>query len=100
MRARPRTLKCDALQPDGLIALAAAAIMLPVMAVEEQARTRAGELRLEQFLELRRPMSVAVAQDGQSVAFAVSTAYSQKGKRPESHIWIAGLDGSCRQATG
>ena len=69
------------------------------MAVEEQTKERAAELRLEQFLELRRPLNVAVAPDGESVAFSVMAAYSKKGKRPESHIWIARLDGSCRQAT-
>ena len=67
------------------------------MAVEEKARTR---LEATQFLELRRPGAVAVSPDGERVAFSVSTAYAEKGKRPESHIWTVESDGTCRQATG
>ena len=67
------------------------------MAVEEKARTR---LEAAQFLELRRPGAVAVSPDGEHVAFSVSAAYAEKGKRPESHIWTVESDGTCRQATG
>lgn len=67
------------------------------MAVEQRSRT---DLKLEQFLELRRPGAPAVSADGRRVAFPVSAAYSEKGKRPESHIWTIEADGSSRQATG
>ena len=67
------------------------------MAVEEKARTR---LEAQQFLELRRPAAVAVSPDGAHLAFSVSAAYAEKGKRPESHIWTVDSDGTCHQATG
>lgn len=66
------------------------------MAVEEKARTR---VDLEQLLELRRPSAVAVSRDGERIAFSLSAAYAEKGKRVESHIWTIEPDGSCRQAT-
>jgi dipeptidyl aminopeptidase/acylaminoacyl peptidase len=67
------------------------------MAVEEKARIR---LEAAQFLELRRPGAVTVSPDGEQVAFSVTAAYAEKGKRPESHIWTVESDGTCRQATG
>jgi dipeptidyl aminopeptidase/acylaminoacyl peptidase len=67
------------------------------MAVEEKARTK---LKAEQFLELRRPGAVAVSPDGARIAFSVSALCSEKGKRPESHIWTIEEGGDCRQATG
>ena len=67
------------------------------MAVEERART---ELKLEQFLELRRPGTVAVSPDGERIAFSVSAICADRGKRPESHIWTIEADGTCRPATG
>ncbi len=70
------------------------------MAVEEKERAPATELRLEQFLELRRPGDVVLASDGRQVAFSVSAGYSTKGKRPESHIWTVSLDAGCGPATG
>jgi dipeptidyl aminopeptidase/acylaminoacyl peptidase len=67
------------------------------MAVEERAKT---ELKLEQFLELRRPGTVAVSPDGERIAFSVSAVCSRRGKRLDSHIWTIDGDGTCRQATG
>ncbi|MBA3718321.1 MAG: PD40 domain-containing protein, partial [Actinobacteria bacterium] len=66
------------------------------MAVEERART---ELKLEQLLELRRPGALSVSKGGERIAFSVGAIYSEKGKRPESHVWTIEPDGSCRQAT-
>jgi dipeptidyl aminopeptidase/acylaminoacyl peptidase len=68
------------------------------VAVEERPRTGT-QLRLEQFLELRRPSSVAVSSDGAQIAFSVSAAYAEKGKRPQSHIWLADRAGGYRQLT-
>jgi len=67
------------------------------MAVEERART--GQLTFERFLEVRRPAEAVVSPDGRSVAFSVSASYAEKGSRPEMSIWVADLDGACRQAT-
>src|SRR5204863_7483628 len=38
--------------------------------------------------------------DGERIAFSLSAVCSEKGKRPESHIWTVEPDGTCRQATG
>ena len=67
------------------------------MAVEERART---ELKIEQFLELRRPGMVVISPDGERVAFSVSAVSAEKGRRPESHIWTVEGDGVAQQATG
>jgi dipeptidyl aminopeptidase/acylaminoacyl peptidase len=66
------------------------------MAVEEKARTR---LELEQLLQLRRASTPSVSADGGRIAFALSASYSQKGKRPESHIWTIEPGGACHQLT-
>lgn len=70
------------------------------MAVEEKARERTSALTFDQFLDLKRPTDVVISPDGDRLAFAVSASYAEKGKRPESHVWTATLDGACRQATG
>ena len=69
------------------------------MAVEERAPARAGNLTVEQFLEIRRPTEVVVAPNGRTLAFSLAAAAAEKGKRPESSIWTADLEGNCVQAT-
>jgi dipeptidyl aminopeptidase/acylaminoacyl peptidase len=69
------------------------------MAVEERAPARAGNLTIERFLEIRRPTEVVVAPNGRTLAFSVAASSAEKGKRPESSIWTADLEGNSVQAT-
>ena len=69
------------------------------MKVEERPVEAATKLTLEDFLSLRQPTDVAVSPDGSRIAFAVSAACGEQGRRPESHIWTASADGRYEQVT-
>jgi dipeptidyl aminopeptidase/acylaminoacyl peptidase len=68
------------------------------MAIDERERASAGELALEQFLDLHRITEAVVAADGRRIAYSLSAPWAEKGSRPAASVWTVDLHGHAAQA--
>jgi dipeptidyl aminopeptidase/acylaminoacyl peptidase len=51
----------------------------------------------ELLLQILRPMEVALSPDGSRIAFSVSAAFREKGKRIETKLWTGEVDGELQE---
>jgi dipeptidyl aminopeptidase/acylaminoacyl peptidase len=75
-------------------------LKLSVMTVREPVAERV-DVSAEPLMALRRPLEIVVSPDGRQVATTVSAAFTLKGERAETGIWLAPTDGrgDARQLT-
>jgi len=57
----------------------------------------AGKVTPELVLELLQPGEVALSADGSRIAFSVTRAYREQGKRIETRLWVGDVDGELRE---